>query len=171
MGSGGWLLSDTGCVGEGRRGREIEGGLWGELVSGSTSLCLHGRRRVGAREKRGERDVKGETTAISSVYSFMPPSALWGIHEDVWLQIRLCAVKVNYFWTAAYVSLCLVCGYACRDFYALRVFCMHPCACGRLLFQSACTCTTCGTQSQTVTYWNACGLLSVASLHWEASST
>lgn len=57
--------------------------------------------------------------------------------------------------------------YVCvqKNFYAFRVFCMHPCECGGLLFHSACTCTTCGTQFQTVSDWNACGLLCVAFFH------
>lgn len=38
------------------------------------------------------------------------------------------------------------------------------CALSAPLFLYACICTTCGTQSQTVTYRNACGLLSAASL-------
>lgn len=84
MGSAGWLLSDTGCAGKG-------GGAGGEMERErgvcEGSLCVPICVCVFMAEDECEREVKKETTVISSVYSFMPPSSLWGIHEDVWLQI------------------------------------------------------------------------------------
>ncbi len=85
MGSGGWLLSDVECAGMG-------GGAWRERERDGCErsfmcLRLHDRRRARVRDKRSEREVKKDTTVISSVYSFMPPSSLWGIHVDMWLQI------------------------------------------------------------------------------------
>ena len=98
---------------------------------------------------------------MSSGYSFMPPSSLRGD------SLRRVAANLTEPWRWTFLS-CSMCLFMCsvrmcvQRFHASRVSCMHPCACGRLLFQSACTCTTCGTRSQTVTYWNACGLLCVA---------
>lgn len=81
-----------------RRERGCEGSL-------CVPICVF-VRRVWVRDKLSEKEVKKETTVISSVYSFMPSSSLWGIHWDVWLQIwQSCEGET--FWTAACVWLCV----------------------------------------------------------------
>lgn len=142
--------------------REV--GVWGELACACMCLCLHDIRRVRKRLKKRQLWLLRYTVSCLQA-DFGGFTETCGYESDR-------AVKVKHF-ELQLVSDCVyeVCQYACRDFYSFGVLCMLPCACRGLLFQSACTCTTCGTQSQTVTYWNACGLLHVAFLHWKAPSS